>query len=60
MAGNVDSPEGDALRRAMKWLSDRRLEDPKAPRAQLVNEAAQRFDLSPREEEFLLMEWREK
>ena len=57
--GGATGPEGEALRRAMKWLSERRRADPSAPRAGLVNEAAQRFDLTPRDEEFLLLNWRE-
>jgi hypothetical protein len=57
--GAAGGPEGEALRRAMRWLSEQRRADPSAPRARLVNEAAQRFDLTPKDEEFLLLEWRE-
>jgi hypothetical protein len=57
--GSGGTPEGDALRRAMRWLSDQRQANPTVPRTQLVNEAAQRFDLTPRDEEFLLLKWRE-
>ncbi|HTP49321.1 MAG TPA: hypothetical protein VMK42_01375 [Anaeromyxobacteraceae bacterium] len=52
-------PEGESLRRALRWLSDRRQEDPRAPRAKLISDAAERFDLSPVEEEFLLRDWKE-
>ena len=52
-------PEGEDLRRALRWLSERRLADPAAPRGKLVDEAALRFDLSPADVEFLLREWRE-
>jgi len=52
-------PEGEDLRRALRWLAERRLEDPKAPRGKLIDEAALRFDLSPVDVEFLLREWRE-
>jgi len=52
-------PEGEDLRRALRWLSERRLADPAAPRGKLVDEAALRFDLSPVDVEFLLREWRE-
>lgn len=52
-------PEGDGLRSALRWLSDRRLEDPAAPRAKLIDEAALRFDLSPVEVDFLLQRWGE-
>lgn len=52
-------PHGEGLRRALKWLGERRAEDPKAPRAKLIDEAAQRFDLAPLEVEFLLGSWRD-
>jgi hypothetical protein len=42
-------PKGDALRRAVRWLSEHR--DYSYP---AVEEAARRFDLSPLDEEFLL------
>jgi len=50
---------GESLRRALRWLSERRLEEPKAPRLKLVEEAALRFDLTPAEADFLAMEWKE-
>ncbi len=52
-------PGGDGLRSALKWLSERRLEEPAAPRGKLIDEAALRFDLSPVEVDFLLQSWRE-
>jgi len=52
-------PEGEGLRRALRWLSDRSQEEPKIPRAKLISEASERFDLSPVEEEFLLRDWKE-
>jgi hypothetical protein len=52
-------PRGDALRRALQWLAERRQEDPKASRAKLISEAGLRFDLSPAEEEFLFGNWKE-
>lgn len=51
--------QGEALRRALRWLSERRQEDPKAPRVKLIEEAALRFDLTPAEADFLVMEWKE-
>ena len=51
-------PHGESLRRALRWLSEQRLESPAAPRSKLVDEAARRFDLSPAETEFLLLEWK--
>lgn len=45
-------PEGEGLRRAVRWLSEH------APiTAQTINEACVRFDLGPGEEEFLLREF---
>jgi uncharacterized membrane protein len=52
-------PQGEELRRALKWLSERRREDAAASRGKLVDEAALRFDLSPAQVEFLLREWHE-
>jgi hypothetical protein len=52
-------PGGEGLRAALRWLADRRIEDPSAPRARLVDEAALRFDLSPMEVEFLLQHWKD-
>lgn len=42
-------PKGEALRRALRWLSDEGRHD-----AAAIEEAARRFDLSPSDEEFLL------
>jgi hypothetical protein len=55
MAGIKDDllPHGEPLRRAIRWLSDERQENPKRPLHQLIDEAALRFDLSPLEAEFL-------
>lgn len=50
-------PQGEGLRRALRWLDERVREDPGADRMKLVGEAAVRFDLSPVEEEFLLTNW---
>jgi len=52
-------PKGDALRRALQWLAEQRMTDPKATRAKLISEAGQRFDLSPPEEEFLFGNWKD-
>ena len=42
-------PHGEGLRRAVRWLSEQGRHD-----AAAIEEAAQRFDLTPLEEEFLL------
>ncbi len=50
-------PEGESLRRALRWLDERVRDEPKVDRSKLVGEASVRFDLSPVEEEFLLVNW---
>jgi hypothetical protein len=50
-------PEGEALRRALRWLDERVREEPGLSRAKLVGEAGARFDLTPLEEEFLHRNW---
>jgi len=46
---NSIQPEGEALRRAVKWLSSERELHPEKPFAQLINDACMRFDLSPKD-----------
>ena len=46
-------PNGSALRRAVRWLSERRSQSPGASMAALIEEASMRFDLSPLEANFL-------
>lgn len=50
--GNI-MPEGDALRRAVQWISDRRKEEPTLPLYRAIEEAAVRFDLTPPQVDFL-------
>ncbi len=57
--GNGIIGQGEALRRALRWLSEKRREDAKTPRLKLIEEAALRFDLTPAEADFLVMEWKE-
>ncbi len=52
-------PASDSIRSALKWLSERRLEDPSSPRMKLIEEAALRFDLTPLETDFLSSNWKE-
>lgn len=47
-------PEGDAIRKAVRWISAELEEDPKRSLQKLVNDAVHRFDLSPKEAEFLI------
>jgi hypothetical protein len=47
-------PEGEAIRKATRWISDERLSDPGANLAGLVEKACIQFDLSPTDAEFLM------
>ncbi len=47
-------PEGDDLRRAVKWVSAHLQEEPGRAVGPLVREAIFTFDLSPRDAEFLI------
>ena len=46
-------PKGEKVRQAVKWISEIRLEDETRLISQLIQEAAGRFNLSPKDEEFL-------
>jgi hypothetical protein len=47
-------PQGEALKKAVEWISEQRKKNPDAPVVKLANDAALRFDLSPKDSEFLL------
>ncbi|HJV65247.1 MAG TPA: hypothetical protein VJ550_05915 [Geomonas sp.] len=51
-------PEGEDLRRAVKWVSGRLQDDPGQPLQPLIQEAIFKFDLSPRDGEFLISFYR--
>jgi len=51
-------PEGEALRKAVKWISAEIAEHPDKSLQGLVNEAVMRFDLSPKDSEFLMSFYR--
>jgi hypothetical protein len=46
-------PEGEAIRKAVKWISNNLQDDPNKSVQKLINEAVMRFDLSPKDAEFL-------
>lgn len=52
-------PEGEDLRRAIKWVSANLQEDASQPVQPLVKEAIFKFDLSPRDAEFLIEFYRQ-
>jgi hypothetical protein len=47
-------PQSEALRRAVKWISLHLQNDPQSDLLKLTQEAILRFDLSPKEELFLI------
>jgi hypothetical protein len=47
-------PEGEALRKAVKWISAEINDNPDKSVQKLLNEAVTRFDLSPKDTEFLI------
>jgi hypothetical protein len=47
-------PQSDRLRNAIEWISERRKENQAIKPAKLAEDASLRFDLSPKDSEFLL------
>ena len=47
-------PEGEQLRRAVKWISEKRIDDPGAGLPKLIGEACLKFDLPPKDAESLM------
>jgi hypothetical protein len=52
-------PKGEKIRQAIKWISCERLEDENKSLFLLIQEAAPRFNLSPKDEEFLVAFYKE-
>ena len=48
------SPEGEDLRKAVKWIWAESASDPSKGLSDLIREACLKFDLSPLEAEYLL------
>jgi hypothetical protein len=46
-------PQGEDLRKAVKWISDMRQTEPQASAQKLVDEACLKFNLSPIDAEYL-------
>lgn len=46
-------PKGEKVRQAVKWISGERLDDERKSLSNLIQEASMRFNLSPKDEEFL-------
>jgi hypothetical protein len=51
---SVPLPEGEALRRAIRWISGQQEIIPKPSIISLVEEAGKKFNLSPKDCDFLL------
>jgi hypothetical protein len=47
-------PQGEALKKAIQWISQARKKDPDINLATLVDKTAFKFDLSPKDSQFLL------
>lgn len=52
-------PKGENIKRALKWISDNRVDDEKKPISRLIQEAGLKFNLSPKEEAFLVNFYKE-
>ena len=46
-------PDGEDIRKAIKWISDERKYNPEAKPIKLVEEACLKYDLSPKDAEYL-------
>ena len=46
-------PQGEAIRKAVKWISEERQSGTSVKNSRLVEQAAVKFNLSPHEVEFL-------
>ena len=47
-------PDGEDIRRAVKWVSGNLQDNPGQPVMPLVNDAIFKFDLSPKDADFLI------
>jgi hypothetical protein len=47
-------PQGEKLKKAVKWISDKRKENSEINLVKLFDDASFQFDLSPKDSEFLL------
>ncbi len=51
---NSIQPQGENLRRAVKWISEQRETNPDESMIAIAEKAAIQFDLSPEDSEFLI------
>jgi len=50
----IVQPKGEKIRQAVKWISENRREDESRSLYLLIQEAGERFNLSPKDEDFLM------
>lgn len=60
MSGGTVVKHSQELRRAVRWISEKRKENPKASLAQLLAEAGPKFNLTPKDQEGLMLLLREE
>jgi len=53
-------PQGEDLRKAVKWISEERLNDPNKKNRLLIEAACLKFNLSPKDADFLARCLKEK
>lgn len=53
-------PEGEQLRKAVKWISDEHIDNPDVSFFRLIDDACLRFDLPQKDAEFLMRFFSEK
>ncbi len=46
-------PEGDGIRKAVQWISEQRKDNPDASLQKLIDQAGAKFNLTPKEAEYL-------
>ena len=47
-------PEGEGIRKAVKWIDEARKDTPDRPLMKLIDEAGMAFNLAPKDTEFLI------
>ena len=52
-------PKGEKVKQAVKWIAAERMEDEEKGITLLIQRAAAKFNLSPKDEEFLQVFYRE-
>ena len=53
-------PKGDALRKAVQWISDKRKEKTEESLGKIIESACREFDLGPKDSDFLLRNLNDK